>query len=69
MILVAGLTLLNKESKTVITITVITQDSVESMSLRDDTRVKDVSLYLFNNYTCKGIDYKLNLHKNKGLNQ
>ena len=50
------------------TITVITKDSCESLPVRDDTRVKDVSLYLFNNYTCKGIDYKLNLHKNKALN-
>ena len=58
----------HKESKTVITITIKTQDSVESMPLRDDTRVKEVSLYLFNKYTSKGIDYKLNLHKNKELN-
>ena len=51
-----------------ITITIRTEDSVESMPLRDDTRVKEVSLYLFNKYTSKGIDYKLNLHKNKELN-
>ena len=50
------------------TITEITKDSCESLPVRDDTRVKDVSLYLFNNYTCKGIDYKLNIRKNKELN-
>ena len=50
------------------TITVITKDSCESLPVRDDTRVKDISLYLFNNYTCKGIDYKLNIRKNKELN-
>ena len=51
-----------------ITITIKTKDSVESLPCRDDSRVKDVSLYLFNNYTCKGIDYKLNIRKNKELN-
>ena len=51
-----------------ITITIRTEDSVESMPLRDDTRVKDVSLYLFNKYTTKGIEYKLNIRKNKELN-
>ena len=50
------------------TITVITKDSCESLPVRDDTRVKDISLYLFNKYTCKGIDYKLNIRKNKELN-
>ena len=51
-----------------ITLTIKTKDSVESMPVRDETRVKDMSLYLFNNYTCKGIDYKLNIRKNKELN-
>ena len=51
-----------------ITVTIKTKSGSESMPVRDDTRVKDVSLYLFNNYTSQGIDYKLNLHKNKGLN-
>ena len=60
----------NRKSKgeQMITITIRTEDSVESMPLRDDTRVKEVSLYLFNKYTAKGIDYKINLHKNKELN-
>ena len=51
-----------------ITITIRTKATSESMPVRDDTRVKEVSLYLFNNYTAKGIDYKINLHKNKELN-
>ena len=51
-----------------ITITIKTQDFVESVPVRDDTRVKDISLYLFNEYTTKGIKYTLNLHKNKELN-
>ena len=51
-----------------ITITIQTKDSAESLPVRDETRVKDVSQYLFNNYTCKGIDYKLNIRKNKELN-
>ena len=38
------------------------------MPVRDETRVKDFSLYLFNNYTAKGIDYKLTMRKNKELN-
>ena len=59
---------IKQESKTVITLTIKTKDSVESMPVRDETRVKDMSLYLFNNYTCKGIDYKLNIRKNKELN-
>jgi len=57
-----------RRTNKMITVTIRTKDSVESMPVRDDTRVKEVSLYLFNNYTCKGIDYKLNLHKNKELN-
>ena len=51
-----------------ITVTIKTQDSCESVPVRDDTRVKDISLYLFNEYTTKGIKYTLNLHKNKELN-
>ena len=51
-----------------ITVTIKTEDTCESVPVRDDTRVKEVSLYLFNKYTAKGIDYKINLHKNKELN-
>ena len=51
-----------------ITLTIKTEDSVESLPIRDDARVKDISLYLFNKYTSKGIEYKLNLRKNKELN-
>ena len=59
---------IKQESKTVITVTIKTEDSCESVPVRDDTRVKDISLYLFNEYTTKGIKYTLNLHKNKELN-
>ena len=59
---------IKQESIKVITLTIKTEDSCESLPVRDDARVKDVSLYLFNNYTCKGIDYKLNIRKNKELN-
>ena len=51
-----------------ITVTIKTKDSIESMPVRDETRVKDVSLYLFNNYTAKGIDYKIQMHKNRRAN-
>ena len=51
-----------------ITLTIKTKSGTESLPCMDETRVKDVSLYLFNNYTCKGIDYKLNIRKNKELN-
>ena len=51
-----------------ITLTIKTKSGSESLPVRDETRVKDMSLYLFNNYTCKGIDYKLNIRKNKELN-
>ena len=51
-----------------ITLTIKTKDSVESLPCRDDSRVKDISQYLFNNYTSKGIDYKLKMRKNKELN-
>ena len=51
-----------------ITITIKTKSGAESLPIRDETRVKEISLYLFNNYTCKGIDYKLNIRKNKELN-
>ena len=51
-----------------ITLTIKTKDSVESLPCRDDSRVKDISLYLFNKYTTKGIEYKLNIRKNKELN-
>ena len=54
--------------KQMITVTIKTEDSCESVPVRDDTRVKDISLYLFNEYTTKGIKYSLNLHKNKELN-
>ena len=50
------------------TITIVTKSGAESLPCRDDARVKDISLYLFNKYTTKGIDYKLNIRKNKGLN-
>ena len=51
-----------------ITVTIKTEDSVESMPVRDETRVTDVILYLFKNYTSKGIKYILTMHKNKELN-
>ena len=51
-----------------ITLTIKTKDSCESLPVRDDARVKDISLYLFNEYTTKGNKYSLNLHKNKELN-
>ena len=51
-----------------ITITIKTKSGAESLPVRDKTRVKDISLYLFNNYTSQGIDYKLNIRKNKELN-
>ena len=50
------------------TITIRTKDSVESMPVRDETRVKDIAEYIFNNYKSQGIEYKLNLHNEKGLN-
>ena len=51
-----------------ITLTIKTKSGTESLPCMDETTVKDVSLYLLNNYTCKGIDYKLNIRKNKELN-
>ena len=51
-----------------ITVTIRTKNTVESMPVRDETRVKDVILYLFKNYTAKGIKYILTMRKNKELN-
>ena len=58
----------NQSERQMITVTIKTEDSCESVPVRDDTGVKDISLYLFNEYTTKGIKYTLNLHKNKELN-
>ena len=51
-----------------ITVTIKTEDTCESVPVRDDTRVKDIAEYLFNEYTTQGIKYALNLRKNKELN-
>ena len=51
-----------------ITVTIKTQDSVDSMPVMDSTRVKDLSQYIFNNYTSKGIKYIITMLKNKELN-
>ena len=51
-----------------ITVTIKTKSGTESLPCMDDTRVKEISQYLFNNYTSKGIDYKLKMRKNKELN-
>ena len=51
-----------------ITITIKTKSGTESLPCMDSTRVKEITQYLFNNYTSKGIDYKLKMRKNKELN-
>ena len=51
-----------------ITVTIKTEDSVDSMPVMDSTRVKDLSQYIFNNYTSKGIKYIITMRKNKELN-
>lgn len=46
-----------------IQLTIKTECKTEVLPCRNDVQVKEVSNYLFNNYTCKGVKYQLTLNK------